>query len=129
MELRLLFSRGPLAPDDDFFAALRIELGQRAWSLEHAIGAPHPAAPTWPTVPGAEGELEKLRARLVAEVHLGLTMVEAAPIRYPRPVRNVLLARHAGHIGRCLRDLLAHPDAGPLAEELERLLDALQRRR
>ena len=129
MELRLLFSRYTPAPDDSFFAALRIELGRRAWSLEHAIGAPRPANSAWPTVPGAEDDLDKRRARLVAEVNLGLTMVEAAPIRFPRPVRNVLLARHAGHIGRCLADLLRHPFAGSLADELQRLLDALQRRR
>ena len=126
LELRLLFSRSPLSPDDDFFVGLRIELGQRAWSLEHAIGAPRPA---WTAAPGDEGDLEKRRARLVTEVNLGLAMVESAPVRYPRPVRNVLLVRHAGHIGRCLRDLLAHPAAGSLAEELTRLLDMLQRRR
>jgi hypothetical protein len=126
LELRLLFSRCPLTPDEDFFVALRIELGQRAWSLEHAIGAPRPA---WSAAPGEESALEKQRTRLVAEVNLGLSMVETAPIRYPRPVRNVLLARHAGLIGRCLRDLLSHPGAGSLAAELTRLLDALQRQR
>lgn len=129
MELRLLFSRFALAPDDNFFVALHIELGRRAWSLEHAIGAPRPADPSWPTVRGAESNLDKLRARLVAEVNLGLAMVETAPVRFSRPVRNVLLARHAGHIGRCLHDLLSQPGAGSLAHELTSLLDALQRRR
>jgi hypothetical protein len=126
LELRLLFSRYTPAPDEEFFTWLRIELGQRAWSLEHAIGAPRLP---WTAAPGDERDLEKRRARLVTEVNLGLAMVESAPVRYPRPVRNVLLVRHAGHIGRCLRDLLAHPQAGSLAEELTRLLDALQRRR
>ncbi len=126
LELRLLFSRYPAAPDEDFFVALCIEVGQRAWSLEHAIGAPRPA---WAAAPGDESKLEKLRARLAADVHLGLAIVESAPVRYPRPVRNVLLARQAGLIGRCLRDLLSHPEAGSLAAELTRLLDALQRRR
>ena len=103
-----------------------MELSQRAWSLERAIGAPRPA---WSAAPGDENDLEKRRARLVTEVHLGLAMVESAPVRYPRLVRNAWLARHAGHIGRCLRDLLAHPAAGSLAAELTRLLDALQRLR
>jgi hypothetical protein len=125
LELRLLFSRCPLAPDEDFFVALRIELGRRAWSLEHAIGAPRPA---WSAAPGDESDLEKRRARLATEVNLGLAIVESAPVRSPRPVRNVLLVRHAGLIGRCLRDLLAHPEAGSLAEELQRVLDALERR-
>ncbi len=124
LELRLLFSRCTPAPDEDFFVALRIELGRRAWSLEHAIGAPRPA---WSAAPGDESDLEKRRARLVTEVNLGLAMVEAAPVRYPRPVRNVLLVRHAGLIGRCLRDLLAHPGAGSLAEELQRMVGALER--
>jgi hypothetical protein len=126
LELRLLFSRCTPAPDDDFFTALRIEVGQRAWSLEHAIGAPRPA---WSAAPGDESGLEKRRARLATEAHLGLTMVEAAPVRYPRPVRNVLLVRQAGLIGRCLRDLLSHPEAGSLSDELTRLFDALQRLR
>ncbi len=125
LELRLLFSRYLTAPDEDFFGALRIELGNRAWSLEHAIGAPRPA---WSAAPGDESDLEKRRARLVTEVHLGLTMVKTAPVRYPRPVRNALLVRHARLIGRCLRDLLACPGAGSLADELQHLLDALQRR-
>ncbi len=126
LELRLLFSRYHAAPDEDFFVALRIEIGNRAWSLEHAIGAPRPA---WSAAPGDEGNLEKRRARLATNVHLGLAIVESAPVRYPRPVRNALLARHAGHIGRCLRDLLSHPGAGSLNDELTHLLEALQRRR
>ncbi len=126
LELRLLFSRYPAAPGEDFFVALRIEVGNRAWSLAHAIGAPRPA---WSAAPGDESKLEKLRARLATEVHLGLAIVESAPLRYPRPVRNVLLARQAGQIGRCLADLLSHPEAGSLADELTRLLEALQRRR
>jgi hypothetical protein len=126
MELRLLFSRYTPAPDEDFYVSLRIELGRRAWSLEHAIGAPRLA---WSAASGDESDLEKRRARLVTEVNLGLAIVESAPVRYPRPVRNVLLARQAGLIGRCLRDLLAHPDAGSLAEELQRMVDTLQRRR
>jgi hypothetical protein len=125
LELRLLFSRYHTAPDEDFFTELRIELGRRAWSLEHAIGAPRLA---WSAAPGDESDLEKRRARLAAEINLGLAMVETAPVRYPRLVRNVLLVRHASHIGRCLRDLLAHPGAGSLADELQHLLDALQRR-
>jgi hypothetical protein len=123
LELRLLFSRSPLLPDEDFFASLKIELGRRAWSLEHAIGAPRLP---WAAAPGADTDLNKLRARLVAEVNLGLAMVETAPVRYPRPVRNVLLARHARHIGQRLADLLAHPEAGALSDELTRLLDALR---
>jgi hypothetical protein len=123
LELRLLFSRYTPAPDEDFFVALRIELGRRAWSLERAIGAPRPA---WSAAPGDESGLEKRRARLVTDVNLGLTMVEAAPIRYPRPARNAWLARHAGHVGQRLRDLLSHPEAGSLAAELARLLDALR---
>ncbi len=126
LELRLLFSRCPLAPEEDFFVALRIEVGNRAWSLEHAIGAPRPA---WSAAPGDESKLEKLRARLATDAHLGLAIVESAPLRYPRPVRNVLLARQAGLIGRCLADLLSHPEAGSLADELTHLLEALQRRR
>jgi hypothetical protein len=125
MELRWLFCRSTPAPDEDFFVALRIELGRRAWSLEHAIGAPRPA---WSAAPGDESDLEKRRARLVTEVNLGLAIVESASVRYPRLVRNVLLVRHASHIGRCLRDLLAHPGAGSLAGVLQRMLDALQRR-
>ncbi len=126
LELRLLFSRYPAAPEEEFFVALRIEVGNRAWSLAHAIGAPRPA---WSAAPGDERDLEKLRARLATDVHLGLAIVESAPLRYPRPVRNVLLARQAGQIGRCLADLLNHPEAGSLADELTRLLEALQRRR
>ena len=125
LELRLLFCHSPQAPDEDFFTALRIELGRRAWSLEHAIGAPRPA---WSPEPGMESDLEKRRARLVTEVNLGLAMVETAPIRYPRPVRNALLARHAKQIGRCLQELLRHPDAGSISDELTRMFDALQRR-
>ncbi|HEU5200119.1 MAG TPA: hypothetical protein VFU32_10800 [Ktedonobacterales bacterium] len=123
LELRLLFSCSPLLPDEDFFMALRIELGQRAWSLEHAIGAPRHA---WSATPGADSDLEKRRARLVTEVNLGLAIVESAPVRYPRPVRNVLLARQARHIGQRLADVLAHPAAGSLAEELTRLLESLR---
>jgi hypothetical protein len=123
LELRLLFSRSPLLPDEDFFVNLRIELGRRAWSLEHAIGAPRLP---WAAASGADTDLNKLRARLVTEVNLGLTMVESAPVRYPRPVRNVLLARHARHIGQRLADLLAHPEAGSLSDELTRLFDALR---
>ena len=126
LELRFLFSRSPLLPDEDFFVGLRMELSQRAWSLAHAVGAPRPV---WTAAPGDEGGLEKRRARLVTEANLGLAIVESAAVRYPRPVRNVLLARQAGQIGRCLRDLLSHPGAGTLAAELTRLLDALQRRR
>ena len=126
LELRWLFSRCKPLPDEDFFVALRIELGQRAWSLEHAIGAPRLA---WSPEPGTESALEKRRARLVAEVHLGLTMVETAPTRFSRPVRNLLLTRQAQQIGRCLADLLNHPDAGSMADELTHLFDALQRRR
>ena len=116
--------QGPLPLDDDFYASLKIEVGRRAWSLAHAIGAPRP---TWTAAPGADTDLNKRRARLATDVHLGLTIVESAPVRYPRPVRNVLLVRHAGHIGRCLRDLLSHPEAGSLAQRLQRLLEALQR--
>jgi hypothetical protein len=123
MELRLLFSRCPLRPDEDFYVSLRIELGRRAWSLEHAIGAPRA---DWSAAPGADTDLNKLRARLVAEAHLGLAIVETAPIRYPRPVRNVLLARHARHIGQRLDDLLRHKEAGSLSDELTRLLDTLR---
>ena len=126
LELRLLFSRSPLPPDEDFFTELRIELGRRAWSLAHAIGAPCPA---WSAAPGDESDLEKRRARLATDVHLGLAIVESAPLRYPRPVRNVLLARQARLIGGRLADLLSHPEAGSLADELTRLLEALQRRR
>ena len=126
LELRLLFSRSVPILDEDFFVGLHMELSQRAWSLERAIGAPRPA---WSAAPGDESDLEKRRARLATEVHLGLAIVESAPVRYPRPVRNVLLARQAGLIGRCLRDLLSHPGAGSLAGELQRMLDALQRRR
>jgi hypothetical protein len=126
LELRLLFSRYPAAPEEEFFVALRIEVGNRAWSLKHAIGAPRPA---WSAAPGDERKLEKLRARLATDVHLGLAIVESAPVRSPRPVRNVLLARQAGLIGRCLADLLSHPEAGSLSDELTRLLEALQRRR
>ena len=124
LELRVLFSRCVPILDEDFFTSLRIELGRRAWSLERAIGAPRPA---WSAAPGDDSDLEKRRARLATDINLGLTMVESAPVRYPRPVRNVLLVRHAGHIGRCLADLLSHPEAGSLAEELQRVLDTLQR--
>jgi hypothetical protein len=124
LELRWLFCRYTPAPDEDFFTALRIELGRRAWSLEHAIGAPRPA---WFPAPGTESDLEKRRARLATDVNLGLAIVESAPVRYPRPVRNVLLVKHARLIGRCLCDLLAHPEAGSLSDELTRLLDALRR--
>jgi hypothetical protein len=126
LELRLLFSRSPLPPDEDFFVSLRIEVGRRAWSLEHAIGAPRPA---WSAASGDESDLEKRRARLATDVHLGLAIVESAPVRYPRPVRNVLLARQARQIGQRLADLLAHPAAGSISVELTRLFDALQRRR
>jgi hypothetical protein len=125
LELRLLFSRSPLPPDEDFYVSLRAELGRRAWSLEHAIGAPRLA---WSPVPGADTDLNKLRARLVTDVNLGLAIVESAPIRYPRPVRNVLLAGMARQIGQRLADLLAHPAAGSISVELTRLFDALRQR-
>ena len=125
LELRLLFSLCTPVPDEGFFTALRVELSRRAWSLEHTIGAPRPA---WSAAPGTESDLEKRRARLVAEVNLGLAMVETAPIRFPRPVRNALLARHARHIGQRLADLFSHPAAGALSDELARLLEALRQR-
>jgi hypothetical protein len=125
LELRWLFCRSPLPPDEEFYVSLRIEVGRRAWSLEHAIGAPRPA---WSAAPGNERDLDKRRARLATEVNLGLAIVESAPVRYPRPVRNVLLARQARLIGQRLADLLAHPAAGSISVELTRLFDALRQR-
>jgi hypothetical protein len=129
LELRLLFSRGPLPLDDERLAALRDELDQRAWSLTSAIGAPRPADPAWPTVPRPDTPLEKRRARLVADVDLGLSMVEVSASRYPRPVRNVLLVRQASYIGRRLEEVLTDPAAGSFAQEWKYLLEGLRRRR
>ena len=125
LELRVLFSRSPLLPNEDFFMALKIELGRRAWSLERAVGAPRPA---WSAAPGDDSDLGKRRARLVTEVNLGLALVESAPVRYPRPARNKLLASQARLIGERLADLLRHPEAGSLSDERSRLFDALRQR-
>ncbi|HEU5197993.1 MAG TPA: hypothetical protein VFU32_00060, partial [Ktedonobacterales bacterium] len=125
LELRVLFSRSPLLPDEDFFTGLRIELGRRAWSLERAIGAPRPA---WSAAPGDDSDLGKRRARLVTEVNLGLALVESAPVRYPRPARNKLLASQARLIGERLADLLRHPEASSLSVERSRLFDGLRQR-
>jgi hypothetical protein len=129
LELRLLFSCAPAPLDEAQLAALHHELDQRAWSLAHTSGAPRPADPAWPTVPHPENALEKRRARLVADVDLGLSMVELSATRFSRPVRNVMLARQAKYIGRGLRDLLADPEAGSFAAEFEGLLEGLRRRR
>jgi len=74
---------------------------------------------------GAADALARLRAALVAELLLGISLVQT-PRDWPsvagRPER---LARRAALLGQSAAALAAHPQALPLAQELQRALATL----
>jgi len=67
-----------------------------------------------------------LRALLVSEFELGLSLTQTPLDWLSRPIRNFWLAMRAARIGQVAWELASRPDAAPLTDELSQALTALQ---
>jgi hypothetical protein len=129
LELRLLFSYLPETLRSLLFPALRLLAVRRApWREERALTLTAVLLEERRSDDArASGTLAGLRQALIAEVELGLGMLEMPLEQLSRTQRNYWLARRAARIGRLADDLARHPEARPLERELERALAWVRR--